>query len=116
MASATASKDFQPDSEEARRLRLNFVSPAEPLYDLDDPLLLPLLLLFAQWRIPVFADHAALPAPCLDTAYYFPEKKIMQIFSIACKSDATLPALSNDQQADHDCMVVTAAMLIAVAS
>ena len=67
---------------DARRLQLDFLSAAEPLPTIDDALLTPLLLLCAQWGIPLLADRSTDAAPALETTYYLPETALMRVFGV----------------------------------
>jgi len=77
---------FRPVTAAARALKLDFLSASDPLHSTDDALLAPLLLLCAQWGIPMFADRSTEAAATLETTYYLPETKLMQVFSIRCPS------------------------------
>ena len=73
---------FRPLTSDARRLQLDFLSAKEPLPTIDDALLTPLLLLCAQWGIPLLADRSTDAAPALETTYYLPETALMRVFGV----------------------------------
>ena len=77
---------FRPATTEARKMRLDFLSASQPLPSSDDALLTPLLLLCGQWSIPIFADRSTEAEPTLETTYYLPEKKLMEVYGIRCQS------------------------------